>query len=93
MSDELLAIKDRLQAIETRNRRVEAQKAWETSLTRKLSILLLTYFVMCLVFLSLESVDAWKNAIVPSLGFFLSTLSLPIVRRRWEQRYLVKKDE
>lgn len=34
----------RLQAIEQRNFRVETDKAWETSLTRRLSIVLLTYF-------------------------------------------------
>ena len=36
--------------IKERNARVEIDKAWETSLTRKLLILVLTYFVVVIFF-------------------------------------------
>jgi hypothetical protein len=75
----------RITAIEQRNRRVEADKAWETSIYRKISLILLTYFVMCVVFWSLGSQPYWKNAIVPTLGFYLSTLSLSMIKS-WYQR-------
>ncbi len=73
----------RIDAIEARNHRVEKAKAWETSLARKVSILVLTYAVMCLTFWSLGNHPFWANAIVPTLGFFLSTLSLPLIRNHW----------
>lgn len=76
-----------LHSIADRNSRVEAEKAWETSLGRKISIVILTYALMCLVFYILN-VDAFAlNAIVPTLGYFLSTLSLPVVRRFWLSKY------
>jgi len=36
-------LEDRIRAIEDRNIRVETEKAWETSFTRRASIALLTY--------------------------------------------------
>jgi len=82
-SSDLKELAERIAAIEERNRRVEAEKAWETSVFRKISILVLTYIVMCLVFWSLGSDPFWANAIVPTLGFFLSTLSLSIIGAWW----------
>lgn len=79
MSDEV--IKARISEIENRNARVELEKAWELSLTRKFSILLLTFLSTALLFLCLEA--PWYNAIIPTLGFYLSTLSLPIIKKWW----------
>lgn len=76
----------RIEAIESRNKKVAAEKAWETSLCRKLSILVLTYVVMCLVFRSLGDNPFWLNAIVPTLGFFLSSLSLPVIKAWWQSQ-------
>ncbi len=78
-------LKRRIRAIEERNQKVEAEKAWETSIYRKLSLTVLTYFVMCLVFWSLGSEPYWAKAIVPTLGFYLSTLSLSVIKA-WCQR-------
>jgi len=47
---ELEYIKQQLEEIQKRNIRVEKDKAWETSLTRKISIMVLTYFVVVLFF-------------------------------------------
>lgn len=72
--------------IKARNLRVEAEKAWETSWTRRGLILVLTYAVLLLVFLIGEFPKPWLSALVPTLGFFLSTLSIPIVKRFWLRR-------
>lgn len=77
----------RIAEIEDRNRRVELEKAWETSLTRKLSIFLLTYVVMSLIFWTLGSAAYFRDAIIPTTGYFLSTLSLPLVKAVWIKRY------
>lgn len=73
----------RLTAVEERNRRVEKDKAWEGSLTRRALLIIFTYVSIGLYF-SFISVDRpWINAVVPSLGFLLSTLTLPYFKEIW----------
>ncbi|MBL7661313.1 hypothetical protein JNK13_01035 [bacterium] len=71
--------------INNRNDRVEKDKLWEKSKTRLTAISLITYFVMVLVLRSLGVGQAFLNAIVPTSGFVLSTLSLPYIRKFWEK--------
>lgn len=82
----MLSLEERVQAIEERNRRVDLNKRWETSIERKLSILVLTYLTMILVMWRLDVARPWLNAIVPTLGFFLSTLTLPLLKKVWCKR-------
>lgn len=76
-------IEQRLSAIEARNERVEADKAWETSWTRRISIMLLTYFVVVLYFQFVINVEPWLNALVPVIGFLLSTLAISTLKSYW----------
>jgi len=80
-----------LQTIKERNLRVEAEKAWETSLSRKLLILITTYAVASLALHSIGVPDFYLGAIIPTLGFFLSTLSFPIVKKWWIAKYFPKR--
>ncbi len=78
-------MKDRLHAIEERNKRVEKDKQWETSVTRRASIAVLTYITM-LVFLTLiNAPDPWLSAGVPAIAYVLSTLVLLPLRALWER--------
>lgn len=78
-------IEAQLLAIAERNKRVELDKDWETSLTRRLSIAVITYLTAVL-FLWLISVQMpFINALVPTGGYLLSTLSLPWIRRIWQK--------
>ena len=79
-------IEKRVEEIEKRNQRVEKDKAWETSWTRKLSIAVLTYVVVCVYLAVVIHIDPWLNALVPVCGFLLSTLALDQVREFWEGR-------
>jgi len=72
-----------IEQLKARNTRVEAAKAWETSRARKVSITVLTYLVIVLLMYRVEIDRPWINAIVPACGFWLSTLSLRIVRAQW----------
>lgn len=72
-----------------RNKRVEADKAWETSWTRRLLITTLTYGIAVLFLWLIENDRFWLNAAVPALGYLLSTLSLPWVKRWWIRHYQV----
>ena len=76
-------IKKRLSTIEQRNKRVELNKAWETSLTRKIIIALLTFIVIVLFFLTAQLPKPFVNSIVPTAAFVLSTLSLPFFKKLW----------
>jgi len=56
-------LKKEIDEIKSRNKRVEADKAWETSGT------------------------TFVNAIVPTIGFFLSTLTIPWFKSWWLRNY------
>ena len=83
----MASIEDRLAAIEARNRRVEADKAWETSLTRRGTIILITYVVAMLTFAVIGTETPYIMAVIPTLGYLLSTLALPRLRRQWQTRH------
>ena len=72
--------------IKARNKRVELDKAWETSFTRKICICVLTYVVVVLYsYITRYFDNIFLSSLVPVMGFTLSTLSLKFVRRIWEK--------
>lgn len=79
-------VQKRIQAIESRNTRVEKDKAWETSLTRKMSVAGLTYVVVVIFLWLIGNDEPFINALVPVVGFLLSTLVLGNIREMWERR-------
>jgi hypothetical protein len=79
-------LETRIQKIEQRNQKVEADKDWETSWTRKLLIALMTYATIVLFFYVAELPKPFVNSIVPTVGFVLSTLSLPYLKKIWIKR-------
>lgn len=76
-------VEERLAAIEARNQRVEYDKAWETSWTRRISIMLLTYLVVAAYLHFVVEIEPWVNALVPVIGFLLSTLTVSLLKKRW----------
>lgn len=72
-----------IKKIKERNKRVETEKSWETSLTRKIIISILTYFVISLFFLFAGISKPFVNSIVPAIAFILSTISVPLVKKWW----------
>ncbi len=78
-----------IEKIKERNKRVEKEKSWETSWTRKIMIAVLTYAVIAVFFIFIGIADPLKNAIVPSIAFVLSTLSAPFIKNLW-LRYIYK---
>lgn len=81
--DHLEQIRKDIEEIKERNRRVERDKAWETSWTRKILVAVLTYIVVVLFFIFAKLPNPFINAIVPTLGFLLSTLSISFVKKLW----------
>lgn len=84
MKEDLL--QEEIEKIKTRNARVELDKAWETSWTRRLFICLLTYLVVVAYTLTIDKIsNIWLSSVVPVIGFTLSTLSLKFIRKIWEK--------
>ena len=72
--------------IESRNKKVEADKAWETSLPRRIIVAILTYFVIVFFMIYIKIENPMSAAIIPTLGFILSTLSLSYLQRIWVEK-------
>lgn len=75
--------------IQARNKKVEVDKAWEMSLTRKVIIAILTYFVIVIVFASAQLPDPFLNAIVPATAFLISTLTIPFCKKWWMRKRML----
>ena len=83
---EITDIKKRLLKIEARNRRVQLDKTWETSWVRRLLILIFTYVLIGFYMNAVNIDHPWLNAVIPSLGFLLSTLTISWLKSLWLNR-------
>lgn len=72
-----------IQEIKERNLRVEQDKAWETSWFRRVLITGVTYVVAGIWLMSINDNMPWLKALVPAIGYLLSTLSLPFIKTWW----------
>ena len=73
-------LQKQIDEIKKRNARVEADKAWERSRARKIIIALLTYIVIIIFFYTARLPHPRLNAIVPTIGFILSTLGFDAIK-------------
>lgn len=80
-------LQQKLSEIQDRNQRVEADKAWETSLTRRAFISIITYIVALLWLYIIDEQGIWLKAVIPVAGFVLSTLSLPALKKVWIKKW------
>ena len=72
-----------IEQIKERNRRVEADKAWETSTTRRFIIAAMTYIIIVVFLYAIDAPKPRINAHVPTIGFVISTLTLSFLKCRW----------
>lgn len=76
-----------IKKIQERNKRVELDKVWETSWTRRICIMILTYIVVIIYSYVIREFDnIFLSSLVPVIGFTLYTLSLKLVRKIWENK-------
>jgi hypothetical protein len=83
MKNDIAELKREIALLKERNKRVEADKAWETSMLRKVSVLITTYCVVALTLVVIGSDRPLVNALIPSLGYVLSTLTLGMLKNRF----------
>jgi polyferredoxin len=80
-------IDEEIEKIWERNKRVELDKKWETSFTRRAFICLITYVVVVIYSFMIQKIsNVWLSSLVPVIGFTLSTLSLKLIRNIWEKK-------
>lgn len=79
------SIQQKIRKIEERNKRVELDKRWETSYTRRLLLTLFTYLAVGFYLKTINVQNPWTNAIVPAIAFMLSTLTMPFFKKIWLQ--------
>lgn len=83
-------VRNSISAIQMRNKKVEAEKAWETSWQKAAIILSITYVFM-IFFMNIIWVKwVYVNAMIPTFWFFLSTLSLGFLKQKYIENYLTK---
>lgn len=85
MSD-IKVLKAEIEDIKKRNSRVEADKAWETSGSRKVMVAICTYVVIVSFFYIAGLPNPLVNSVVPALAFILSTLTLSVFKKLWIKR-------
>ncbi len=72
-----------IREIKERNARVEADKNWEISKTRRAIIGVSIYLVAVFLFYNIKTPNPWLDALVPSCAYLLSTLTLPFFKQWW----------
>lgn len=81
-----MKIEEEIKQIKERNKRVELDKKWETSMTRRIFIMILTYIVVIIYSYLVRNYDnIFLSSLVPVIGFTLSILSLKVIRKVWER--------
>lgn len=76
-------LQNEIEEIKKRNQRVAADKAWETSWTRKIVVAVFTYLVVVIFFFFAHLPKPLINAIVPAGAFIVSTLTVSILKKWW----------
>lgn len=87
MDERIEKLEKEIVEIRERNKRVEADKAWETSLFRKALITVGTYVITLIVFYVIHVKYFYLNAFIPTIGYFLSVQTLPSIKRWWISRH------
>lgn len=84
-----MEIEQEILKIKERNVRVEQDKAWERSWSRRLTIAVFTYIIAEAWLLIISEPNSWLKAFVPVVGYILSTLSLPPIKKFWVNKLKV----
>jgi hypothetical protein len=82
-TEEIRKLENEIRALKQRNTAVELDKAWETGWIRKILIGVFTYLAIFIYMWGVKIDRPWLNAIVPTIGFLLSTLIMSYFKKLW----------
>lgn len=83
MMSEINTIKKEITKIQERNFRVEKDKAWEVSWTRRISIAVFTYVIISVFLIIIKVEKPFLSAIIPAIAYLLSTASMGLLKNWW----------
>lgn len=83
MKNDIKQLREEIEAIKTRNKRVEADKAWETSLTRNIFIAVVTFILAYILMLLITESQPFGKALVGSVLYLLSTQTYGLLKKWW----------
>jgi hypothetical protein len=81
-----LTLEQRVTNLETRNRKVEGDKAWEVSWQRRGMVMVLIYLTVVFYLRFVVHIDPWINALVPVIGYSVSTVTITRLKAVWLKR-------
>lgn len=90
LKDRIDRLEKELEKIKWRNQKVEADKAWETSCSRKILVAIIIYTIVVIVMYLLKLENIFVSAWIPTAWFLLSTLTINIVKKMYIERYVKK---
>lgn len=90
--EKISKLEKEISKIKKRNKRVEADKSWELSWTRRAVVMLLTYIAIVIYFKVAGLPRPFLNSVVPAVAFVFSTFSVPYFKKYWK-KYIYKLEK
>jgi len=88
MEEDIKSLKAEIETIKLRNTRVEADKAWETSIFRLTVLSIITFIFSITVLYFVKTEEYLLSALSSTAGLIISSQSLPFIKRWWiKNRY------
>ncbi|MBI2079407.1 hypothetical protein HYT84_01470 [Candidatus Micrarchaeota archaeon] len=75
--------KSEIESIKERNLRVEADKAWETSKTRRVILAVATYLIAAFFLIMINAPNPLINALIPAIAFLVQMPTLSFLKGWW----------
>ena len=81
-----MELENKVKELEEKNRQLEYEKAWETSLTRKIYLMIGIYIIVITYSYVIKKFNnIFLSSLIPVIPFALSNSSLKIIRKIWEK--------
>ena len=80
-----------IEKIKERNARVETDKAWETSQTRRIVATIFIYVLSAVILFSINAPSPFVNALIPAVGFLFSIETFPLLKEFWIRNIYKKR--
>jgi len=74
-----------IEQLQERNNRVELDKKWETSFTRRISLAVLSYIATYIFLRIIHAENAEYGAIIPAGAFLLQQMTVSPLKKMWEK--------
>lgn len=84
--EQIKELQQEIEAIKARNKRVGADKAWETSIARSMFIAFVTFGLAFLFVILIDEREPFWKALAGSIAYLASTTTYGILKKWWLKR-------